>query len=135
MTTVPTTEQRRKDALIVQLAEQHPLVPLATRLELYALSASEALARELGEARAADKMSRRWEQRLLEVRATLETVRPDSPPEPAPAPEPIKPARRPKNDPTYRLRVESITYLGDDAAAARAIENFLRLSRIRAEQA
>jgi len=43
-----------------------------------------------------------------------------------------KPKRR--GDDSYRLRVESITYLGDDAAAARAIENFLRLSRARDRQ-
>jgi len=36
------------------------------------------------------------------------------------------PRKRPDN---YQLRVESITYLGDDKAAARAIENFLRLRR------
>lgn len=48
------------------------------------------------------------------------------------------PARQPRpkrrRDDGYRLRVESITYLGDDAAAARAIENFLRLSRSRDRQ-
>jgi hypothetical protein len=43
---------------------------------------------------------------------------------------------RPKRraDDGYRLRVESITYLGDDVASARAIENFLRLSRARDRQ-
>jgi hypothetical protein len=48
------------------------------------------------------------------------------------------PARQPRpkrrRDDGYELRVESITYLGDDPAAARAIENFLRLSRSRERQ-
>jgi hypothetical protein len=44
------------------------------------------------------------------------------------------PKRSRRHEHGYRLRVESITYLGDDAAAARAIENFLRLSRSRDEQ-
>jgi hypothetical protein len=37
---------------------------------------------------------------------------------------------RKRRDDGYRLRVESITYLGDDAAAARGIVEFLRLSRL-----
>jgi len=45
-----------------------------------------------------------------------------------------KPKRSRRRDDGYRLRVESITYLGDDVAAARAIENFLRLSRSRGDQ-
>lgn len=45
---------------------------------------------------------------------------------------PARPKRPPKDG--YRLRVESIVYLGDDAAAAQAIENFLRLSRARDRQ-
>ena len=40
------------------------------------------------------------------------------------------PARKQrKRHDNYRLRVESVTYLGDDKAAARAIENFLKLRR------
>jgi hypothetical protein len=31
----------------------------------------------------------------------------------------------------YRLRITRVTYQGDDAAAARGIEEFLRLSRLR----
>jgi hypothetical protein len=134
MTTVPTSEQRRKDALIVQIAGQYPAFALATQLEFYALSASEALARELGEPRAANKMSRRWRQRLAEVQTSLEAAQQpiavELPPPATPTP-PTPPARRRRNDPNYRLHVESITYLGDDAAAAQAIENFLRLSRTR----
>jgi hypothetical protein len=34
----------------------------------------------------------------------------------------------------YRLRVVSITYAGDDAAAARGIADFLRLRRARRQQ-
>jgi len=46
-----------------------------------------------------------------------------------------QPARPPRRQPNgYRLRVERITYLGDDAAAARAIEEFLRLSRLAERQ-
>ena len=45
-----------------------------------------------------------------------------------------QPRRKRPTDATYCLRVESITYLGDDVASARAIENFLRLSRSRDRQ-
>ncbi len=41
-------------------------------------------------------------------------------PEPAPQPP----------DETYRLRIVSVQYAGDDAAAARAIAEFLRLRRL-----
>jgi hypothetical protein len=41
---------------------------------------------------------------------------------------------RPAQQASYRLRLESITYLGDDSAAARGIEKFLRLSRLREQQ-
>lgn len=44
------------------------------------------------------------------------------------------PRRKRRDDKTYCLRVESITYLGDNVASARAIENFLRLSRARDRQ-
>jgi hypothetical protein len=47
--------------------------------------------------------------------------------QPAPTDRPAPPRRRRDS---YKLRVESITYLGDDAAAAKAIENVLRLSRL-----
>lgn len=40
-------------------------------------------------------------------------------------PEPQRPEQ------PYRLRIASITYLRDDAAAARGIEEFLRLRRAR----
>lgn len=43
-----------------------------------------------------------------------------------------RPKRRP--DDGYELRVESITYLGDDAKAARGIEEFLQLRRLRKRQ-
>ena len=55
---------------------------------------------------------------------------------PQPDIEPPNRTERPKRrgDDGYRLHVESITYLGDDVAAARAIENFLRLRRSRDRQ-
>lgn len=49
-----------------------------------------------------------------------------------PEPEP-KPARRRRDD-GYELRVVSIEYLGDNVAAAQAIEEFLRLSRAQKRQ-
>jgi hypothetical protein len=42
-----------------------------------------------------------------------------------------QPNRKKPRDQDYRLRIASVTYLGDDAAAARAILEFLRLSRQR----